>query len=77
MINFEDTKTAFTIKSDRDLRRAYILFKLISYPILVKIAKWKSVKCEWRDARIVQKSVKVVCSPVVAHNLTGGTFGQP
>ena len=38
MINFEDTKTAFSIKSDRDLRRAYVLFKLISYPILVKIA---------------------------------------
>ena len=36
-INFEDTRTAFRIKSDRDLRRAYILFKLISYPILVKI----------------------------------------
>jgi len=36
-INFEDTKTAFRIKSGRDLRRAYILFKLISYPILVKI----------------------------------------
>ena len=36
-INFEDTKTAFRIKSDRELRRAYILFKLISYPILVKI----------------------------------------
>ncbi|MEA3462757.1 MAG: proline dehydrogenase family protein [Bacteroidota bacterium] len=35
--NFEDTRTAFRIKSDRDLRRAYILFKLISYPILVKI----------------------------------------
>jgi proline dehydrogenase len=38
MINFEDTRTAFSIKTDRDLRRAYILFKLISYPILVKIA---------------------------------------
>jgi proline dehydrogenase len=38
MINFEDTKIAFSIKSDRDLRRAYVLFKLISYPILVKIA---------------------------------------
>ena len=36
-IDFEDTRTAFSIKSDRDLRRAYILFKLISYPILVKI----------------------------------------
>lgn len=37
MIDFEDTRTAFSIKSDRDLRRAYMLFKLISYPILVKI----------------------------------------
>ena len=36
-IDFEDTRTAFSIKSDRDLRRAYALFKLISYPILVKI----------------------------------------
>ena len=36
-LDFEDTKTAFSIKSDRDLRRAYILFKLISYPVLVKI----------------------------------------
>lgn len=36
-IDFEDTKTAFRIKSNRDLRRAHILFKLISYPILVKI----------------------------------------
>ncbi|MCD4709528.1 MAG: proline dehydrogenase family protein [Bacteroidales bacterium] len=36
-IDFEDTRTAFRIKSDRELRRAYILFKLISYPILVKI----------------------------------------
>ncbi len=36
-IDFEDTRTAFIIKSDRDLRRAYALFKLISYPILVKI----------------------------------------
>jgi len=35
--DFEDTRTAFSIKSDRDLRRAHILFKLISYPILVKI----------------------------------------
>ncbi|MFO7934749.1 MAG: proline dehydrogenase family protein [Bacteroidales bacterium] len=37
MIDFEDTRTAFMIKSDRDLRRAYFLFRLISYPTLVKI----------------------------------------
>ena len=38
IIDFENTRTAFSIKSDRDLRRAHVLFKLISYPILVKIA---------------------------------------
>jgi proline dehydrogenase len=38
MMDFEDTRTAFSIKSDRDLKRAHILFNLISYPILVKIA---------------------------------------
>jgi proline dehydrogenase len=38
VIDFEDTRTAFRIKSNRDLRRAYTLFKLISYPLLVKIA---------------------------------------
>ena len=36
-IDFEDTRTAFSIKSDRDLRRANLLFQLISYPTLVKI----------------------------------------
>ncbi len=36
-IDFEDTRTAFRIMTDRDLRRANALFKLISYPILVKI----------------------------------------
>jgi proline dehydrogenase len=36
--DFEDTRTAFRIKSDKDLRRAHILFTLISYPILVRIA---------------------------------------
>ena len=36
-IDFEDTRTAFCIKSDKDLRRAHILFNLISLPILVKI----------------------------------------
>jgi proline dehydrogenase len=36
-LDFEDTRTAFSIKSDRDLRRAYALFTLISFPILVRI----------------------------------------
>ncbi|MEX2371593.1 MAG: proline dehydrogenase family protein [Bacteroidales bacterium] len=38
MLDFSDTKTAFAIKSDRDIRRAYFMYKIISYPWLVKIA---------------------------------------
>ena len=38
MLDFENTKTAFRLKTDRDLRRAYLLFRLISYPALVRIA---------------------------------------
>ncbi|PID92116.1 MAG: proline dehydrogenase [Bacteroidetes bacterium] len=36
-IDFENTENAFRIKSDKELRRAYTLFRLISYPVLVKI----------------------------------------
>lgn len=34
-INFTDTKVAFEYKSDGELRQAYRLFKLLSYPALV------------------------------------------
>jgi len=37
MLTFDNTQIAFQIKSDRDLKRAYTLFKIIAYPILVKI----------------------------------------
>ena len=37
MLSFDNTQIAFRIKSDKDLKRAYTLFKVISYPILVKI----------------------------------------
>lgn len=38
-INFKNTEIAFKIKSHKDLRRAFLLFKIISYPLLVKISK--------------------------------------
>lgn len=38
MIDFTNTKTAFTIKSNRDMRRAYFMYKMISFPIIVKMA---------------------------------------
>ncbi|MCG3166201.1 MAG: hypothetical protein POELPBGB_01978 [Bacteroidia bacterium] len=39
MLSFSDTKIAFKDKSDNELRRAFLLFKFISYPILLKIGK--------------------------------------
>ena len=34
---FEDTATAFAVKSNAELNRAYFLFKMLSYPPLVKV----------------------------------------
>ena len=39
MINFDDTSIAFKSKTNRSLKKAYWLFKLIGIPILVKIGK--------------------------------------
>jgi proline dehydrogenase len=39
MISFNNTEIAFKSKSDKDLKRAYRLFKLVGIPILVKIGK--------------------------------------
>ncbi|MCF8225690.1 MAG: proline dehydrogenase family protein [Bacteroidales bacterium] len=38
MIDFNNTNTAFAIKTDHDIRRAFFMYKVISYPWLVKIA---------------------------------------
>jgi proline dehydrogenase len=40
MISLENTKKAFEYKSDRELEKAYWLFKLVGSPALVKIGKW-------------------------------------
>jgi len=37
MLDFNNTQTAFTIKSNKDLKRALFMYKMISYPTLVKI----------------------------------------
>jgi len=37
---FDDTKTAFSYKSNYELKRAYLLFKLLSYPSLTFIGKY-------------------------------------
>jgi proline dehydrogenase len=38
LVSFDDTETAFHSKSDRDLKRAYWLFKIISFNWLVRIS---------------------------------------
>jgi proline dehydrogenase len=39
MTSFENTEIAFKSKSDSQLKKAYLLFKIISYPVIVKIGK--------------------------------------
>lgn len=38
-IHFDDTSVAFRAKSDRELRRAYLLFSMLNYPWLVELGK--------------------------------------
>jgi len=40
MISFDNTKIAFKGKSNKDLNRAYWLFKIVSKPTFVKFGKW-------------------------------------
>lgn len=42
MLDFSNTEVAFRSKSDKDLRRAHLLFKVISSPFVVKIGKWST-----------------------------------
>jgi proline dehydrogenase len=39
MISFDNTEVAFSSKSNRDLKRAYWLFKIIASPFMVKVGK--------------------------------------
>lgn len=40
MISFENTEIAFQNKTNKQLKKAYWLFKMVSSPILVKLGKW-------------------------------------
>lgn len=42
MISFDNTEIAFKGKSDKDLKKAQLLFKLVSRPGLVKFGKWST-----------------------------------
>lgn len=40
MLNFNNTKIAFKVKSNNDLKRAYWLFRIIGSPLIVKLGKF-------------------------------------
>lgn len=42
MLDFNDTQTAFVLKSDKQLRKAHWLFKLVGNAGLVRLGKWGS-----------------------------------
>ena len=45
MLTFENTEIAFGSKTNGDLRRAYILFRLVGNPRLVRFGKWFTDFC--------------------------------
>ena len=62
MIHFENIKVAFADKSDKDLSRAYLLFKTISNPIIsntltafIKVAMWLHLPISWAIKATVYK----------------------
>jgi len=66
-IDFEDTRTAFAIKSDRDLLKAYFMFRVISYPTLVKLANPVI-----RFLSAVRAPIGWIVKPTVFNHFVGG-----
>lgn len=66
-IDFEDTRTAFAIKSDRDLLKAHFMFKVISYPTLVKLANPVI-----RFLSAVRAPIGWIVKPTVFNHFVGG-----
>ncbi len=67
MLDFTDTKTAFSIKSNRDISRAYLMYKLISYPWLVKMANPMI-----RFASAIRFPINWIVKPTVYAQFCGG-----
>lgn len=67
MLDFSDTRTAFSIKSDRDIRRAFFMYKMISYPWLVKIANPMI-----RFASAIRFPINWIVKPTVYAQFCGG-----
>jgi proline dehydrogenase len=67
MFDFTNTKTAFSIKSDKDLKRAFFMYKMISYPFIVKMANPLI-----RIAAAIRFPINWIVKPTVYAQFCGG-----
>ena len=67
MLDFNNTETAFSIKSDRDIRRAYFLYRMLSYPWIVKVANPLI-----RIASAIRLPINWIVKPTVYAQFCGG-----
>ncbi|NCA21045.1 MAG: proline dehydrogenase, partial [Crocinitomicaceae bacterium] len=57
MVSFDNTEIAFQSKTNKDLKRAYWLFKIIASPTIVKIGKF-ATNLALKVGLPIKKSVK-------------------
>jgi proline dehydrogenase len=67
MISFENTEVAFKSKSDKDLNRAYQLFKIVGNPTFVKLGKWGT-----NFALAVKLPIKGIIKATIFKQFCGG-----
>lgn len=67
MISFENTEIAFSGKSDKDLKRAYWLFKIVANPTIVKFGKWATP-----IALKMHLPIKGIIKKTIFHQFCGG-----
>jgi len=67
MVSFESTEIAFRVKSDRDLNKAYWLFKVISRPTIVKIGGALS-----KFALKIHFPINWIVKPTIYNHFCGG-----
>ena len=72
MVSFESTEIAFRVKSDRDLNKAYWLFRVISRPAIVKIGGSLA-----RFALKIHFPINWIVKPTIYNHFCGGeTIGE-
>ena len=68
MISFDNTEVAFHYKTNRDLNRSYFLFKVLSYPSLVKLTNFTL-----KSALNLGIPINFIVKPTVYKQFVGGT----